>query len=97
MREPRIVRNVRLERNTVHDLAAKVERARRRSVAPVGADHDTCLHLLTVDSECVRAYISHLHAVANVCTPWVPPARKRSWLFVESDRTLMPWINPTVD
>ena len=50
VREARVVREVRLERDAVHDLAAEAECAGRRAVAAVGADDDARLHLLAVDA-----------------------------------------------
>ena len=58
VREARVVRKVRLECDTVHDLAAKVERTSRRTVATVGADHDARLHVLAIDAERIHTHVT---------------------------------------
>jgi len=68
VREACVVREVGLEGYAVHDLAAQVERASRRAVAAVGADHDARLHVRAVDADRIRAHVGDLHAVTYIGT-----------------------------
>ena len=64
----RVVREVGLECDTVHDLSAETERTCGGSVAAVGADHDPCRHFLAVHRQSGRVHVGDLDAVAHIGT-----------------------------
>ena len=64
----RLVREVRFERDAVHDLAAEPELAGGDAVAAVGADDDACRDLGPVNRQPVRAHVRDLDPVAHVGT-----------------------------